>query len=211
MAQFCTSCGMELKSGQRFCTRCGAAVNEQSSAPGSPTEYTSSTGASGFISLGEGRSFSLKNGWLMNVVSGEGFVKEDAVLTDKRLYYSSSAGIINKNSREEIVNITDITGTKIADYKPYSFIIIAAIAFLLGVIFMAAMRRGTSQGLVCFGVAVIWLLAFFIVKKSYLRIEYAGGYIGFSVKKYGIKNVREFQRQIYIAKEDLLDQKRISG
>ena len=50
---------------------------------------------------------------------------------------------------------------------------------------------------------IIRIVLFFIVKKSHLRIEYAGGNINFSVKKYGLANVREFQRQIYIAKERL--------
>ena len=49
--------------------------------------------------------------------------------------------------------------------------------------------------------AVVLVILFFIKSKSYLRIEYAGGHIGFSVKKYGLNNVRAFQRQIYVEKE----------
>ena len=138
MVKFCPSCGYELENGSKFCMRCGNQVPAENDASmvqaaQNPANYTSSTGAIGFVSKGEGRSFSLKNGMLMNVMSGEGFVKEDAVLTDKRLYYSASSGIINKNLREEIVNIEDITGAKIADYKPYSCFIFAFIFFFLGV------------------------------------------------------------------------------
>ena len=209
MIKFCPSCGFELGDGSKFCMRCGSQVpdgNEATvpQAAQNPSSYTSSTGAIGFVSAGEGRSFSLKNGRLMNVISGEGFVKEDAVLTDKRLYYSASSGIINKNLHEEIVNIEDITGTKIADYKPYACFIFAFIFFFAGVVL--ASTRAVPSGVTAssFISAFSFVVAFFIAKKSYLRIEYAGGYIGFSVKKYGMQNVREFQRQIYIAKEDML-------
>ena len=209
MIKFCPSCGYELENGSKFCMRCGNQVpaeNDASMAQAAqnPVNYTSSTGAIGFISKGEGRSFSLKNGRLMNVISGEGFVKEDAVLTDKRLYYSASSGLINKNLHEEIVNIEDITGTKIADFKPYACFVFAFILFFVGVVL--ASTRGVPIGfsISCFISAFSLVVSFFIAKKSYLRIEYAGGYIGFSVKKYGMQNVREFQRQIYIAKEDML-------
>lgn len=208
MVKFCPSCGFELGDGSKFCMRCGNQVPEGNEATvpqaaQNPTDYTSSTGAIGFVSAGEGRSFSLKNGRLMNVISGEGFVKEDAVLTDKRLYYSASSGIINKNLREEIVNIEDITGAKIADYKPYSLFVFAFIFFFIGIVLFSTVRN-TAWGLSSIVSAVVFIVLFFIMKKSFLRIEYAGGYIGFSVKKYGMQNVREFQRQIYIAKEDML-------
>ncbi len=200
MAVKCPGCGMELEDGTRFCIRCGTAIPEVSaaqtaSAAEQSQTYRSSTGAKGFVGEGEGGSFSLKNGRVMNIMSGEGFVKEDAILTDKRLYYSARSGLINVNSLEEIVDIKDITGTKIADFKPYSFFIVAVVALIAMLI--------AHQAAIGFALAVIFVVLFFIVKKSHLRIEYAGGSINFSVKKYGLANVREFQRQIYLAKERL--------
>ena len=201
MSKVCPSCGMDLEDDAKFCFRCGADLTKPGTGASSSQAYTSSTGATGFVGSGEGGSFSLKNGAFMNILSGEGFVKEDAIITDKRLYYSARSGLININSHEEVVDIKDITGTKIADFKPYSLFILAGLFFLLGLIFSGTL--GGAAILIGFLLALFSVIAFFIAKKSHLRIEYAGGNISFSVKKYGLQNVRAFQRQIYIAKEKL--------
>jgi hypothetical protein len=194
---------MTLDDGVSFCIRCGANMAQYSTpyqVDYQPQQqvYTSSTGASGFVGASEGGSFSLKNGRVMNVISGEGFVKEDAIITDKRIYYSAKSGLINVNSLEEIVNIKDVTGTKIADYKPYSLLILAGIALIGGLIAKHALYGFLS--------ALIFVIVFFIAKKSWLRIDYAGGSIRFSVKKYGLDNVRAFQRQIYTIKDQMENQ-----
>jgi hypothetical protein len=202
---------MELEDNAKFCFRCGANMAEvMTNGATQPTQtgavYTSSTGATGFVGSTEGGSFSLKNGRFMNILSGEGFVKEDAIITDRRLYYSARSGLVNINSREEVVDIADITGTKITDFKPYSLFIYAGLVFLIALILNGITHEGwmTMIGLLLAGILVA---TFFIAKKSHLRIEYAGGNINFSVKKYGLQNVRAFQRQIYIAKEKLNKQK----
>ena len=216
MSFLCPNCGMNLEDGVRFCIRCGADMTQYSSPyqvdyqqpqqgdyqQQMQQNYVSSTGASGFVGANEGGSFSLKNGRFMNVLSGEGFVNEDAIITDKRIYYSAKSGIVNINSHEEIVNIEDVTGTKIADYKPYSLFIFAGLAFIISLI--------TGKGAVILSgliTALIFVIIFFITKKSFLKIEYAGGNIHFSVKKYGLQNVRAFQRQIYIIKDEMEKQK----
>ena len=203
MSFLCPNCGMTLDDGVSFCIRCGANMAQYSTpyqVDYQPQQqvYASSTGASGFVGASEGGSFSLKNGRVMNVISGEGFVKEDAIITDKRIYYSAKSGLINVNSLEEIVNIKDVTGTKIADYKPYSLLILAGIALIGGLIAKHALYGFLS--------ALIFVIVFFIAKKSWLRIDYAGGSIRFSVKKYGLDNVRAFQRQIYTIKDQMENQ-----
>ena len=52
--------------------------------------------------------FSLKNGNLQNIISGEGVKNETALITDKRLYYSNKTGIVNIVSHEEKVDLEDI-------------------------------------------------------------------------------------------------------
>ena len=200
MSKKCPGCGMDLEDDAKFCIRCGQSLVNSNTPQGKAGSYTSSTGATGFIGSSEGGSFSLKNGRFMNILSGEGFVKEDAIITDRRLYYSARSGLININSREEVIDIADITGTKITDYKPYSLFILAGIFALAGII-----MAGISPIMILLGflLAIILVAVFFIAKKSHLRIEYAGGNINFSVKKYGLQNVRAFQRQIYIAKEQI--------
>ena len=205
MSQTCPKCGTSVIDGSKFCPKCGTDVTTPATAAAQAAamtsqNYVSSTGAQGFVNSSEGGSFSLKNGRMMNVVSGEGFVKEDAILTNRRLYYSAKFGLIDTHSTEEVVDINDITGTKITDYKPFSFFIYAAIAIIVGIV--------ADQFLAFSLTAAIFVILFFVLKKSHLRIEYAGGNINFSVKKYGLKNVRAFQRQIYIEKEKIKAEER---
>ena len=197
MPRICPSCGATVNDDSQFCVRCGSSMSAPQMNTGK--NYTSSTGAKGFVNSQESGSFSLKNGMAMNVLSGEGFVKEDAIITNRRLYYSASSGIINKNSLEAIVDIADITGTKITDYNPYALFIAAALEFL-GCVIGIRGANGFLFGLIG---ALVFVALFYITKKSHLKIEYAGGSISFSVKKYGLKNVREFQRQIYAEKEKM--------
>ena len=203
----CPKCNKVNDDGSKFCACCGFGLFNSEPIPHtvvpdavsvSAPVYTSSTGASGFVNAGEGGFYSLRNGGFINVISGEGFVKEDAILTDKRLYYSARSGILEVTSREEIVNISDITGTKIAEYKPYSFLVFAALLFL---VFLITMANDYSFSPIFAVLSIILVVLFIFLKKTFLRIEYAGGNIHFSVKKYGLANVRQFQRQIYIAKE----------
>lgn len=45
--------------------------------------------------------------------------------------------------------------------------------------------------------------ALFYEKSAAHRIDYAGGSIRFSVKKYGLNNVRVFQRSIFARKDKM--------
>lgn len=90
------------------------------------------------------------------------------------------------------------SGSKITDFKPYSFIVISVAVLIAGIALIH-----TILGTALLGAAFCFFLLFFILKKSHLRIEYAGGNISFSVKKYGLKNVRAFQHRIYIEKEKI--------
>ncbi len=215
----CKFCGTDNPNNTQFCINCGKPVtanynnasvnqsgnsqppyNQPNQSYNQPNQsYQFSTGAEGFVSSDETWSYSLRNGWIQNLSSGEGFIREDAVITNKRLYYSASSGLISRSSREEIVEIEDITGTKIFDFKPYSILIFGLIIFVAGLIFALS----EEEWIIISAIGLPFIVCYFIAKKSLLRIEYAGGCIHFSVKRYGLKSVRAFQRQIYAVKEKI--------
>lgn len=155
-----------------------------------------------FISGDEHEIAKLSNSAVTNLIAGEGFKSEGAVLTNKRLYYNHKSGIINVRTQEEIVDVKDITGTKIANFNPLLFLILAGLSVIVGIIGAIA---GEEAVMILAGLAVALVLVavYFITKKSHLRVEYAGGAIYFSVKKYGKENVLKFQKQIHIAKAEL--------
>lgn len=227
---FCKQCGEQMKEGERFCAFCGwqltpkeqqgtvstpvnpspatnanyGAANKTMSGSNAASNFAlefdkcvnhiSTSGAVGFVDSDEIPLYSLSNGTLGHLVTGRGWAKNDAILTNKRLYYSYTTGIVNKYSADEIVDLSDITGSKIVNYNPLLPLIFSIIAFV------AALILGEDFLLIGIGVAVVSLILYLIRRTSVLSIEYAGGYIEFSVKNYGLKNIRIFQKCIYVAK-----------
>lgn len=167
--------------------------------------YISSTGAQGFVSPDEHVIFSLKNGFGANVIGGEGWHKEDAVLTNKRLYYNDKMGVVNVTVNEDIVDVSDITCAQIMDMKPWGFIIVAILVVIAGIIGGAMAGGGAAAGIIVVAliVAIFNVAIFYALKKAFFEIDFAGGKIRFSVKQYSMEQIRSFQRSIYAAKDKL--------
>lgn len=219
--KFCSQCGKQLTEEVDICPYCGKntgihpeqqvqpvietskSVQPEASTSDNQPKYTSTTGAKGFISSDEHVVCGLKNGFAANILSGEGFQKEDAVVTNKRLYYNNKRGLISIIRNEAIIDLRDVTGTKIMDYKFYGFLILAALLVIAGFALWLGFGWNASSLLYFIIPAIILVILYFILHISFLVIDYAGGSIKFSVKKYSIKNIREFQRSIYSSKEKL--------
>ena len=169
-------------------------------------DYISSTGAKGFVSPDEYVIYTLSNGVGMNLLSGEGWKNEDAVITNKRLYYNDKSGIISVSVHEDIVDLQDITCARFLDLKPLIFIIVAVLTLIFFLFIGISEEEGyiIAMGII---IASIFAAGFFACKKSFLEIDYAGGKIRFSVKEYGTEKIRAFQRAIFTAKEELLKSK----
>lgn len=152
-----------------------------------------------FVEKDEKPVATLSNGLVLNLLSGEGLRNEQAVLTDKHLYYNHREGLINRISTREIINTDDITGTKITDNKPYSLLIWAALIFIGTLI--TSIQSDDSTAIVCGSiVAIVMVILFLVLIQKWLLVEYAGGRIRLSVKKYGMNNIIAFQKAIYRVK-----------
>ena len=155
----------------------------------------------------------MKNGYLTNVVSAEGFIEEDAIITDKRLYYNVTSlnGLIIHRTEMKI-DLEDITATTITDSDPIIFLFLGILALVT--IIVLKLPGGIMLGLL---IALASLVGWLMMRKTYFKIEYAGGSsmggmrnngaLYFSVKKYGMEAIRAFQKEIHLAKEELNRQK----
>lgn len=219
--KICSICNSPNNDDSKFCLACGnlfaqpnPQINQQTrqqtfhSNPQqtvTPKIEIRPTGNGRFVNADEYVIATLENGIAMNLISGEGFRREDAILTNRRLYYNHKDGIINVKEAEEKVNVKDITGTKIASYSPYGFLVLSIIFFVFGIILSAMGAFAIFFSLLT--PAIVFLVLFFSLKKKFLRIEYAGGSINFSVKKYGMQNIQAFQKSIHSVKDYIEDTK----
>lgn len=162
------------------------------------------TGIGRFVSADEYTIATLENGVMMNIFSGEGVKKEDAIITNKRLYYNHKDGLLNISKCEEKVDLRDITGTKITSYSPFGTLVLAITFIIVGIIILCL---GFEQELALFLIpsGLVGIMTFFALSKKHLKIEYSGGNIKFSVKKYGMKNIQAFQKCIYSAKDAIYE------
>ena len=135
----------------------------------------------------------LKNGYLNNILSGEGLMTENAIVTDRRVYYNRKSGLLLRIEERDTIDVDDITGIKISRAASYVFS-----AFGAGVGLFLAVNGLIPYGVLAFFLGIIIDL---IVTKNYLSIEYAGGHIKFSVKKYSMENVADFQEAVFQVKD----------
>ena len=210
----CSNCGGMNEDGARFCAICGNTLGATPSvSPVPPMQPNSSVYSNvrrdmpvngirpsvggRFVDGNEHVVATLENGVMMNIISGEGFRKEDAILTNKRLYYKHKDGIVTITECEEMVDVKDITGTKITSFEPYGILIISGLLFIAGLIANSIIGSGLP---ILFGflLAMIGIIVFVSLKKKFLKIEYAGGAIHFSVKKYGMQNIQSFPQDTFL-------------
>ena len=189
---FCSKCGHNNPDGAAFCDACGNKFETGNGAQDANAAAPKNSVNDIFVSPDEYVVATLKNGMVLNVLSGEGLKTEDAIITNKRLYYNHKTGVINVHSQEEKVDIKDITGTKIANFNPLGILIFGGLVILIALI---------AKVWAMIPAALVFAVVYFFARKCHLRIEYAGGAIYFSVKKYGLNNVRAFQKAIHAAKD----------
>ncbi|MBR2876131.1 MAG: zinc ribbon domain-containing protein [Clostridia bacterium] len=208
----CAFCGKDNADDSSFCISCGkelgATASQAQAVNPVPVQPNVNSNVppkknSGFISDDEYVVASLLNSKALNILSGEGVKSEDAVLTNKRLYYTSKKGILNINAQEEKVNVKDITGTKIANNNPLGLLVISALALIIGLIMAITNNEIEMFFFIFLPVTLVLLFVYLFLKKSKLRIEYAGGSISFSVKKYKKENIQFFQKSIYLVKDGI--------
>ena len=189
---------------------------QASSAPGAPSTFQTPSQYSipadaWLVDPHEKIKFSLKNGYLVNVISNEGFISEDAVITDKRLYYNITSMGLVKYRTEMKIDLEDITATTITDSNPVILLVLAAFTGMTSII--TCIENAPFALWFGFMIAALILVCYwYMLRKTYFKIEYAGGSANglqpsgslyFSVKKYGMDAVRNFQRELHLAKSDL--------
>ncbi len=209
----CPNCGHNNADESAFCLQCGSKLNAETESaqpanPANPSAEQKKSKKDIFVSEDEYAVATLKNGMAVHLITGEGLFGEKAIVSNKRVYYRNlklnlsiglSAKAIaanNSNSGDFVVDIKDVTGTRITQNNPWGFLILAAICLIAGIALLS-----TAPYLILF--ALIFVGVYLLLKKTTLEVQYAGGVIPFNLRGYSMKNIRAFRNAIYTVKDSL--------
>ncbi len=202
--KICKSCGSNNVDEATFCASCGKDLvgeNKQDQVNNSVSAQQN-----GKINVNSSKNgvFVSDDEYVVSTLSGKNLETEDVVLTNKRLYYNYTvSSILSRRSQNEIVNVEDITGSKIANTNPVVALVIAVLALVVGVFMAIANEDVEMLCIFCLPIAIIFSLIYLFLRRAHLKIEYAGGSISFLVKKYKKEKIKAFQKSIYIVKDSI--------
>lgn len=232
-SNFCTKCGGQIVNG--VCTNCSNSAREtfvqataQQSAqsqrviyniPGQPAyqnpypvnggSLTTNTEGGVFISPDEHLLHKVGSGYVQNYLSGSGFSKDSAAVTNKRVYYKGktyAAGLGFRRFKTTLVaDLKDITCVGI--YKSFDIftLVISILMLLVGVFLAGRGIVGDAIILILILLAILGIICVILTARTVLKIDYAGGCIALDVKAFGEKELNDFRTALYRAKDAITD------
>lgn len=168
-----------------------------------------------FVNKNERLISILGNSYIQNFISTGILSKGFSFITDKRVYFqgksynvfynNSGNPKIVKNSRSQIVDLKDVTGTEIKHFNPIHYLIIAII-FFIGLIFTLSFGRNFYiYGYYIIPIILAYVFLYFKNKISLISIQYAGGEIAFDIRWFSQNEIDNFQKQLRLAKDNVVD------
>ena len=166
-----------------------------------------------FVNKNERLISTLGNSYIQNFISNGILSKGFSFITDKRVYiqgksynvfYNNSGNPkIVKNSRSQIVDLKDVTGTEIKHYNPIHYLIIAIVFFIFLLILLSI---GFSEfKIYIIPIILAYVFLYFKNKISLISIQYAGGEIAFDIRWFSQNEIDNFQKQLRLAKDNVVD------
>lgn len=217
MSKVCPQCGKELTDNAKFCNQCGAKMDSVSQ---HNTSYESTQTTYGYaknsqqnnntigntmngksaliIDSSETVKGELKNSVALNFFIGGGLAKSRVFFTDKRVYYQGkrfsfrSFGI---NTSDFVVDLKDISATRIVHKNPIVFLIVAIIVCLC---ISVSVIQETAIGGIFLILLLLAIVAFIYstMKDTYIAIFFPGGSVRLSVKMYSYQDILSFHKSL---------------
>ena len=196
---FCPNCGEKTIDG--ICPRCTHVSAAQ--------DTTDQRFRNFFMNPRENFICALGNTYLQNYLSGGVFSKGFSVISDKRVYFRGSVFVGGANEKlhkvkvSKVVNIRDVTGASVTHVMPIYLLILGGLALLAGLALLFPTGGiGTIIGVL---VAALFGAAFYFKRVTLLKIEYAGGEIGFDIKWFSNAECTDYQKQLFLAKDKIFE------
>lgn len=216
-AFYCNVCGVQFSGGQQ---RGGYQQNSQyqqsaqyqqgNDYQGNPYQqqsqyqgeaYSTSSGKDVDMSIlvdsGENVVTSLSGSPLINFLASGGLAKTEMFFTERRFYvrrkeFSLWRGITTQN---DIVDLADVTGTKLIQTLPILFFVIASLALILSLILTAL---SGDAGYLVTGIlgAGLWVLCFFLLRGVRIIVFFPGGSSSLHFRNCNYQPAANFHRQL---------------
>lgn len=171
-----------------------------------------------FMSPKEKFVCALGNGYLINFLANGLLSKGFAVISDKRVYYKGTSfeftgKKLTARKDARTVDLKDVTGTEVASFNPISIMVMAVMFIIAGIVLSmigcSASSGGVGVGLF-FIISVLMggglLITYRLVRKTLLKINYAGGYIAVPLSWYPAQEGENFQKMLRIAKDNAIEE-----
>lgn len=159
----------------------------------------------------------LGNNYLQSFLAG-GFVsKAFAVVSDKRVYFRGKSlekgeKALRFNRVTSMVDLKDVTGTETRTVKNIGYLVKAYVLFGIALVsglfhFMVWNSPDFLFVLmwIALGFGLLFLLLYFIKKKTLLTIVFGGGGIMFPINWFPASEGENFQKKLRIAKDDVVE------
>ena len=213
---YCTQCGGGKIDG--VCPNCTNKNNHSYSPSDSsspfennyqkPSHDTSSRFKKLFMNPTEKLVATLGNTYAQNFLSSGKLAKAFSIVSDKRVYFrgemyeGTNRASLRKISLKKVVNIRDVTGVSVAHFSPIGYIL-AGIFFILFGLGFAAYTEVIAPFVIGLIIGIINIILYFFKRITLLRIEYAGGSIGFDIKWFSEQENLEYQKALFLAKDKI--------
>lgn len=207
----CPNCGAQNMDADTFCKSCGTPLDTSAHANGKKSPKRDI-----FVDQSEEIVSTIGSNYLQNFLNGGKAERGVGVLTQKRFYYNghnfTGAGKDSKSNTEEgVVSIDDITHTMFRHTRKVGLLVaacvLAAIAVVIALVGLIDGHNDAITFMICAApvllAAVIFLIRYFVSRVTLFQISFPGGSFGFDVKYYPIADVRDFQRQLHLLKDQI--------
>jgi len=212
----CPKCSSIVDDDANFCNSCGGnladvQVHQPSQEMGNTATEAqyNKQGNQVFVDSEEQTIACIGSNYLQNFLTGGQISNGIGVLTQKRFYYNGKnyAGDIKqlKSTTEEgVVSIEDITFTSFMHSRKPGYLI-TAIFILLCTLIFAYINRYDMESIFTLGLsaAAIFFILYFCIRSTLFTVSFPGGSFGFDISAYPISEIRDFQRQLHLLKDNL--------